>query len=301
MTQTALILGASGRFGRAAAEGFEQAGWQVKRFCRGRDNLAQAVAGVDVIVNGWNPAYPDWAAQVPQLHRQVIKAAETSGATVIVPGNVYVFGAKTPAPWSESSPHAAVNPLGRIRIEMEAAYRATSAQVIVLRAGDFLDTEASGNWFDAMITAKLDKGKFIYPGRADIPHAWAYLPDLAGAAVGLANRRAALPQFLDVPFAGYTLTGEEMLAAVNAHLRRPARLKQMSWLPLQLARPFWPMGRCLLEMRYLWDTPHSLNGDLLQQLLPAFQATPLEEALPHCLPETVRGPQSGNMRKRAMA
>ncbi|MEP2715112.1 sugar nucleotide-binding protein [Pseudophaeobacter sp.] len=304
MKQTALILGASGRFGRAAALAFEQAGWQLRRFKRGRDDLAQTTAGVDVIVNGWNPAYPDWAAQVPQLHRQVIRAAEASGATVILPGNVYVFGAETALPWSEESPHAAQNPLGRIRIEMEQAYRASSAQVILLRAGDFLDTEASGNWFDAMITAKLGKGKFTYPGRADIPHAWAFLPDLARAAVELAAIRDCLPRYLDVPFAGYTLTGQEILAEVNRHLQQPARLGQMSWLPLQLARPFWPLGRCLLEMRYLWNTPHHLSGELLHQLLPDFASTSLQVALPQCLPKAVlkhTAPRAGGKDIRAVA
>ncbi|KPD11698.1 epimerase [Phaeobacter sp. 11ANDIMAR09] len=296
MVQTVLILGASGRFGRASALAFERAGWQVKRFQRGQDDLARAAAGVDVIVNGWNPAYPDWASQVPGLHRQVIQAAEVSGATVILPGNVYVFGPQTPSPWSENSPHAAENPLGRIRIEMEAAYRDCKAQVILLRAGDFLDTEASGNWFDAMITAKLSKGLFVSPGRADIPHSWAYLPDLAQAAVGLAERRSELPPFLDLPFAGFTLSAQEMLAILNMHLRRPAKLKQMSWLPLQLARPFWPMGRCLLEMRYLWDTPHRLSHDLLQQLLPGFQATPPEKALLRCLPKALLKQQPGERR-----
>lgn len=301
MTQTALILGASGRFGRAAAKAFEQAGWQVERFRRGQDNLTQACAGVDVIVNGWNPLYPDWAAQVPRLHRQVIQAAEVADATIILPGNVYVFGPTTPAPWSQHSAHAAQNSLGRIRIEMEAAYRASSARVILLRAGDFLDTEASGNWFDAMITAKLSKGKFVYPGRWDIPHAWAYLPDVARAAVELAEKRADLPRFLDVPYTGYTLSGQELLAALNANLSRPARLSKMSWLPLQLARPFWPLGRCLLEMRYLWNTPHSLNGDLFHELLPRFQATPLAQALRHCLPQELLVSQPGTVRQDAIA
>ena len=287
MSYRILILGASGRFGRAAALAFERAGCQVDRFKRGRDNLAQAAQGAAVIVNGWNPPYPDWADQVPGLHRQVIAAAEASDATVIVPGNVYVYGAQTQIPWSQKSPHAAQNPLGRLRVEMEAAYRASHAQVIVLRAGDFLDTEASGNWFDAILTAKLAKGRFVYPGPADIPHAWAYLPDLARAAVGLAQMRVDLPRFLDVPFPGYTLTGQQMVAALNRQLATPAELRHMSWLPLQLARPFWPMGRCLLEMRYLWNTPHSLDGRLLRQLLPDFQMTPVETALAHCIPRQV--------------
>lgn len=302
MTQTALILGASGRFGRATAIAFEQAGWHVRRFHRGRDTLAQAASGVDVIVNGWNPAYPAWAAQVPKLHRQVIAAAEANGATVIVPGNVYVFGAETPSPWSETSAHAAQNPLGRIRVEMEAAYRASNARVILLRAGDFLDTEASGNWFDAILSAKLAKGKFVYPGRTDVSHTWAYLPDVARAAVELAMIRNSLPRYLDVPFAGYTLSAEALLAAINACLLQPAQLTRMSWLPLQLARPFWPLGRCLLEMRYLWDTPHRLQGDVLQNLLPEFRDTALEVALPNCLPKSLqKAKQATGWRQAAFA
>jgi hypothetical protein len=53
----------------------------------------------------------------------------------------------------------------------------------------------------------------------------------------------------------------------------------MSWLPLHLARPVWPMARCLVEMRYLWDTPHRLDGARLRALLPEFGVTPPETAL----------------------
>ena len=242
MTQTALILGATGRFGRACATAFAQAGWLVERFDRDRDDLMRAAQGVDVIVNGWNPQYPDWAAQVPGLHARVIEAARASGATVIVPGNVYVFGPNAPTPWGPHSPHLAQNPLGRIRVEMEAACRATDVRVILLRAGDFIDTTASGNWFDMVLTKGLAKGRFTYPGDPNIPHAWAYLPDLAQVAVDLAEQRSSLPEFCDVPFAGYTLTGHEMAAALNHVLARPVRFKQMSWLPMHLLRPVWPLA-----------------------------------------------------------
>ncbi|MGR3760930.1 epimerase [Roseobacteraceae bacterium NS-SX3] len=287
MTQTALILGASGRFGRACSHAFAAAGWQVVPFDRNRDSLTQAAKGADVIVNGWNPPYPDWAAQVPALHDQVIRAAGESGAAVVLPGNVYVFGPDTPAPWSQHSPHAARNPLGQIRIRLEAAYRASGVQTILLRAGDFLDTQASGNWFDAVMTAKLAKGRFTYPGNPDLPHAWAYLPDLARAAAALAERRSTLPVFADIPFPGYTLTGRDMLAAINRVTGREARLSRMAWWPLQLARPVWPMGRCLLEMRYLWELGHSLDGTLFRQLLPEFRDTPLAEAMTAALPSSL--------------
>ena len=189
MGETALILGASGRFGRNAADAFREAGWTAVPFLRGTDDLVTAAKGADVIVNGWNPPYPDWAVQVPGQTRQVIEAAKASGATVIIPGNVYVFGKDAPDVFGADTPHAARNGLGRIRAEMEAGYRASGVRTIVLRAGDFLDTRGSGNWFDLVMTKQVASGRFVYPGATDVPHAWAYLPDLARAAVQLAAMR----------------------------------------------------------------------------------------------------------------
>ncbi|MCE8006298.1 epimerase [Aestuariivita sp.] len=279
MTQTVLILGRTGRFGRNASDAFAAAGWTVRGFDRARDDLMQAARGVDVIVNGWNPPYPQWARVLPDLHARVRAAAKASDATVILPGNVYVFGPHTPIPWGAGSPHAATNPLGRLRIEMERAYEGEGVRTILLRAGDFLDTRTSGNWFDQIMITRLKKGRFTYPGNPDIPHAWAYLPDLTRAAEALARMRESLPRFADIPFLGYTLTGHKIAGMLSQITGQRVRLRRMNWLPLQVARPVWPLGRCLLEMRYLWDTPHSLDGTRFEGILPGFQRTEAEVAL----------------------
>lgn len=282
MTQTVLILGASGRFGRHTATAFAHAGWQVRRFRRDT-NLDAAARGADVIVNGWHPEYPDWAAVVPQLTARVIAAAKSSGATVLVPGNIYVYGADMPAKIGPGVPHLAQNPLGRIRRDMEDAFRTAGVPTILLRAGDFIDTEASGNWFDQVMATRIGKGRFSYPGRTDIPHAWAYLPDLAQAAVALAERRADLPRFADFAFAGYTLTGTDMAAVLSAAIGRDVTAKTMSWLPIHLARPFWSIAPYLLEMRYLWNTPHALDGSALSRVVPDLKTTPPVVAMRHAV------------------
>jgi len=279
MSRKVLILGASGRFGKHAAAAFRFAGWQVTPFRRGGDDLMQAASGQDVIVYGWNPAYPQWRATVPGQVASVIAAARAAGATIILPANVYVFGPDSPDIWSETTPHRAGNPLGTIRRNMETALRQSGVQTILLRSGDFLDTEASGNWFDGVLTKRLSRGRFTYPGRLDVPHAWAYLPDLARATVALAEMRDTLTRFEDIPFPGYTLTGQEMADGLARATGRDIAARPMSWWPLHLARPVWPLARHLLEMRYLWNKPHRLDGARLADLLPAFRATPLDTAL----------------------
>ena len=284
MTGTVLILGANGRFGRNAAQAFDAAGWTVRRYDRGRDDLARSARGADVIVNSWNPIYPDWSDQVPVQTRRVIDAAAETGATVLIPGNVYVFGQQTPAPWSGASPHLARNTLGRVRIEMEKAYAGSRVRTIVLRCGDFIDTTASGNWFDRVLIRRLEQGVFTYPGDPDIPHAWAYLPDVARAAVLLCEMRDRLAAFSDIPFGGYTLTGREIAAGLSRVTDTDIRLKRFSYVPVYAAMPFWRMARHLLETRYLWTTPHWLDSSAFETLMPEFRHTPVNQALASASP-----------------
>lgn len=280
MSKIALILGANGKFGRAAHNAFVGAGWHVRKFDRANDALKTAISGVDVVVNAWNPpSYGLWHKQLLSMHRQVMDAMQDSDATVIVPGNVYVFGQATPAPWGKDTAHKARNPLGKLRIDMEAAYKTSGIRTIILRGGDFLDTRASGNWFDMVMIKGLGKGKFTYPGDLDTVHSWAFLPDMARAAVMLAEQRDRLPRFADIPFPGYTLSGLEIAQTLSEILERPVRAKTMSWLPIQVLTPFVPMFRGLPEMRYLWNTSHRLDTSEFGHWLPGFEPTPVAAAL----------------------
>lgn len=287
MKKTVLILGASGRFGQRAQCSFSWAGWDVRRFDRKADSLPDAAWGADLIINAWHPAYPDWARDVPVLTQRVIETAKDTGATVLVPGNLYPYGNQMPELLSERTPHRATNPLGRIRIEMEQAYRDAGVRTILLRTGDFIDTRPSGNWFDQIITAKAAKGIITYPGNPDIPHSWAFLPDITDMAAVLAEDLGALDHFTEICMPGYTLTGHELAHAIAATTGRTQKLRRMSWLPIKLARPVWRLAAPLLEMRYLWDTPHQLTSHKLDDLLPGFPPTPLTQALEASLPEEI--------------
>lgn len=287
MTKTVLILGSHGGFGSNAASAFSWANWDVTCFDRATDTLPDAAWGADVIVNAWNPASSDWAKVIPELTRQIIDTAKDTGATVIIPGNIYGYGAGMPTELYETTPHHPTCSLGQVREDMEQAYRDAGVRTIILRAGDFIDTTASGNWYDKVITAKLSKGIVEYPGDLDAPHTWAFLHDLADVAVGLAEKAQELPPFLEVNFPGYTLTARELHHALEEVTERSLTLRKMAWWPLQVAKPFWAMAKPLLEMRYLWDTPHSIQSARFAELLPEFESTPLLEAITASLPSDI--------------
>ena len=118
MTQTVLILGGKGKIGAHAASAFWNAGWQVRMYDRGTD-MAQAAIGADVIVNGLNPPnYHNWDKLIPQITAQVIAAAQASGATVIIPGNVYNFEGLG-GEWSEHTPQRPTTRKGKIRAQKD--------------------------------------------------------------------------------------------------------------------------------------------------------------------------------------
>lgn len=285
MTQTVLILGATGRFGRHSAEAFAKAGWNVRKFNRSSDDMTQAAKGVDVIVNGLNPPnYHDWENILPQITRDVIAAAQASGATVILPGNVYHFGAKG-GEWSEKTPPKPNSRKGQLRLTAERAYAQSGVQTIVLRGGNAVDPDLQGCVMALVYMRDIAKGKVGLPGGADVRQALCYLPDWARAAVALAEMRTELAQFEDIPFPGHTVTARQLKSRLAQIMNRDLKFAKFPWWAMRMAAPFWELARELNEMRYLWDTDHSLSADRFNALIPDFEATPLDAVLRSVLPK----------------
>jgi len=306
----ALVLGANGRFGCAAAQAFAVAGWTVLAQVRGQpspllpaaavvlraalDDTAAVVAAADihrihVIVHAINPRYTRWEDEALPALEAGLALARRSGALFMLPGNVYNFGETMPAFLDEAVPQRPTTRKGEIRRRMEAriAERAKSEgfPACVIRAGDFFGA-GRGNWFDAAIVKSLRAGKLVYPGPLDRPHAWAYLPDLARAFVKVAGQ-ARHPSFATWHFEGHTLTGAALLDAVEAVAAQMGlaphsgfRRGGMPWTLIGAVGLVVPLWRELARMSYLWRVPHALDGRPLEALSgPALVATPLSIAL----------------------
>jgi len=290
MTETVLILGASGKIGRHSVPAFEDAGWRVRRFDRKKDDMARVAEGCAVIVNGLNPPnYHNWAETIPRITEQVIDAARRSGATVILPGNVYHFGDQGGV-WSERTPPRPVSRKGRIRLEMERRYADSGVQTIVLRAGNFIDPERRGCIMSEIYLRDIARNRVTLPGPADVRQAWCYLPDWARAAATLAEKRRDLSRFEDIPFPGHTLAAQDIKSALERITGRPLTYRRFPWRLFTVTSPFWELARELREMRYLWETDHALCEKRFRALLPAFEETPRDEILRAALPKTVQMP-----------
>ncbi|WP_367846701.1 sugar nucleotide-binding protein [Rhodoferax sp. WC2427] len=310
MQPTVLILGARGRFGLAAARAFADAGWRVLGLVRPgaqlppeaatdqriewlvvdlQDSAAvvRAAHGACVVVHALNPLYTRkaWKTQAQPMAEAAIGITRALGATLMFIGNVYNFGADMPALLAEDTPQRARTAMGQVRIAVEAQIRRSGVRAIVIRAGDFFGS-GTGTWFDQAMVKDIQKGKFVDPGRAGVAKAWAYLPDLARTFVEVALRRDALPPFEVFHFAGYSITGQHWLDAIDpvALAQRwvePGAALQYSRLPwpfIRIGALFSPTFAASLDLRYLWTTPHALDNRKLVALLGAEPHRPLVQA-----------------------
>jgi nucleoside-diphosphate-sugar epimerase len=315
MTNTVLVLGSRGRLGAALVTAFAAAGWRVIAQTRAQakppENLYppnvqwlpadmvnpaafSQLGEVDVVVHALNPTYTRWASEALPLLQSAINLSLQYQATLLFPGNVYNFGAGMPALLRETTQQQPTSVKGGIRIDMESlleqAATARGLRSIVIRAGDFFGC-GTGSWFDLLVAKGALRGRMGYAGPMGVGTAWAYVPDLAQTFVQVAQQRAQLHPFEVLHFAGYQLRREDW-----EQLMRTALL-QLGWLQrgqvMKVQAMPWPLIRALAwavpawreiaEMRYLWLTPHALDGSKLARLLGTVPHTPIDEAVQHAL------------------
>ena len=252
--------------------------------------LVKAAAGADVLFNGLNPIYSDWTDKVMILAKNVMAAAKANNATHLFIGNVYNYGKEITVGADENTPFHGTTEKGQQRMDMETLFereaKTSGIKTIILRAGDFYGTDKGGTWFDQMITTKLRKGVFTWPGKTNIPHAFAYIPDLADTFIALAERHVELGTWSTFNFAGHTLTGEQVKAICEKIVGRPLKSASAPWMIIRVIGIFQPIMSELAKMSYLWFTPHSLSGRKLEAFLGSVQSTPPADAIRQTLLDT---------------
>jgi nucleoside-diphosphate-sugar epimerase len=300
----ALVIGATGGIGGATAAGLVAEGWRVRAMNRnpdaarvGREDLewvkgdalveadvVAAAKGASLIVHGANPpGYRNWAGlQLPMLSA-TIAAARASGARIVFPGTVYNYGPDAFPSLNEASPQNPRSRKGAIRVRMEQALRQAAdggVKVLIVRAGDFFGPKPGNNWLSqGLVKPGRPITAVSYPGPLAIPHAWAYLPDVAETMVRLATNGEGLSDFETFHMQGQTLTGEALVGALSEAAGRRLAVHRLPWIAIKAMAPFNETMREMLEMRYLWDEPVLLDNARLVARLGAEPRTPIAEAL----------------------
>jgi len=308
-TRTALVLGATGGIGGEVALALLQRGWGVcglnrepeRAACRAphlaavqwiagdamqRHDVMAAADAADVIVHGVNPpGYRNWRELALPMLENSIAAAKASGARLVFPGTVYNFGPDASPNLSEHSPQNPLTRKGKIRVEMEKRLAAASrdgVRTLIVRAGDFFGPRTGNSWFaQGLIKPGRPVKSILYPGRPDVGHAWAYLPDVATTIVQLLEREGDLAEFDVFHFGGHWFeAGIAMAHAVQRVVGEPRpRIRRFPWALAYVLSPFVTVFREMLELRYLWQRPVRLDNAKLVAFLGTEPHTPIDAAV----------------------
>ena len=317
-----LVVGAQGGLGAAVSGAFVAAGWQVRALARrlpagtpsmpvsnslddtkGQDwahpglhwwqgdamdaaGVLRAARGASCVVHAVNPPnYQHWRQWGLPMLTNSMQAAQSVGARLLFPGNVYNFGPDAGALVDEHSPQHPLTRKGQVRVEMEAMLAQAAEQglrALVVRAGDFFGGEGHSSWFNNfMVKAGRRPRRVWFPGQAQVGHSWVYLPDLAQVFVQLMAHAEDFGAMETFHVEGHWLADNwQMVEALREALGAPdLPVHRLPWLAMHMLQGFAPVLREVLEMKYLWQHPLRLDNRKLLGVLGREPRTPLVVAL----------------------
>ncbi|HXZ15599.1 MAG TPA: NAD-dependent epimerase/dehydratase family protein [Roseiarcus sp.] len=249
-----------------------------------KDAVVQTAAlGEQFVVAIGFPYQSDvWREVWPKAIANFVAACEASGARMVFLDNLYMYGPQT-APLVETMPFTTFGRKPAVRaaatrLWMEAS-AAGRARIAALRAPDFYGPGVGLSYLGDASIGAMAKGKAAwFFGSPDIPHDYAYVPDIGRAATTLlAAPDTAYGQAWHVPCAPIRTTREILRLAADA---LGVRLK-LNVLPEALIGPlgfFVPFLRERKEMGFTFDRPYHVDSTKFAK---AFWSdpTPFEEGV----------------------
>jgi nucleoside-diphosphate-sugar epimerase len=222
--------------------------------------VAEATRGAAAVYDCVNPNYDQWPALLPPMRRGMLAGLAKSGSKLVQLDNLYMYGAPQ-GPMTEDAPVAPVSRKGELRTrlaeETMAASRRGDLRVAVARASDFYGPEfVRASIFGFPFFERVLAGKGAYAlGDPDMPHSYAYGPDVARGMIRLAEAGDdVLGQVWHLPQAP-TLSTRATMALMADALSVELRVQRVpDWL-LRTMGLFNSVLREVVEMTYQWKAP----------------------------------------------
>ena len=244
---------------------------------------ALADAGQIVVAVGFPYFAEVWRAMWPKAMANLLAACKAGGARMVFADNLYMYGPQT-KPLREDMPLTSLGAKPAVRAEITRQWMAASAagevRVAALRAPDFYGPFAGMSHigdpgFGALAADK--RMTLIMP--PDTPHEFAYVPDIARAAVTLLDAPDdAFGQAWHVPSAP-TRTARQILALGAQALGAAPRISSLPLWALPALGLAVPALREFAEMRFLLDRPYHVDASKFAARFWS-DATPFEVGAP---------------------
>jgi nucleoside-diphosphate-sugar epimerase len=267
-----------------------------------RTKLADLAKGAEVIYNCTNPDYTRWAELWPPLAESHLFAAEASGATLAIMGNLYGYG-PVDEPMTEDLPLAPNTVKGRVRADMWhaalAAHRAGRIRVTEVRGSDYIGPGGRSMLTELVLPALLAGKKTVrVPAALDAPHSFTYTRDAARTLLTLGRDERAWGRAWHVPTAPPLSIRELVNRAVAILGRGEVKLRRVPGWQVGLAKLVSRDIRAFSEMSYQFDRPFVVDSSRVRATF-GIEATPIEEALRAALNAGTPGAAGAAARRQA--
>ena len=275
-----VVLGA-GPVGQALAQQLVDAGRSVRVATRSGNAVAppgvdviaadisdmtgatKACEGASVVYSCVGLGYGGWPTRWPPMMAGMLSGAEAAGARFVFMDNCYMYG-PVDQPMREDMPltdygnkHATRSRLTRM---WQAAHNEGRVEAAAVRASDFygpgVTQAALGDSGFGRITAGKSAQVF---GDPDLPHSFAYVPDVARALISVADADDAMGQAWNVPNAP-DRTVRETLSLFAEKAERSLKVQAMPKWMFPLVGLINSDVRELKEMLYQWERPFRVDS-----------------------------------------
>jgi nucleoside-diphosphate-sugar epimerase len=247
---------------------------------------AEAARGAAVVYHCMNPAYStrEWERLVPRYMENLIAAARTANARLVVLDNLYMLGRTSGKPMNEDTPMNPCSRKGEIRARAARllfdAHRRGDVRATTARASDFYGPGGRLTHFGDVFWKPALAGKpaqmLIDP---DAVHTYHYIPDvvegLATLGLSAADDVEGRAWMLPCAPAG---TGRELVARFSRAFGSEIRLARLPALMRHIAGAFMPILREIEEMMYQWQEPFIVDDRRFRERFGVSPADPATAA-----------------------
>jgi nucleoside-diphosphate-sugar epimerase len=242
--------------------------------------LSRLSEGAVAIYNCANPPYHAWPTDWPPLAASMLAAAESSGAPLVITGNLYVYG-PVDRPMTPDLPLAAPTVKGRVRVKLWedalAAYRAGRISgVTEVRASDFISPRNSVLEF---ALPALKAGRTVrLPGPLDMPHTFTYTGDVARALIALGRDERAWGRAWHVPSPAPVTMREIVRRTARVGGFAEPTVRSIPGPVMYASGWFNKFAKEMREMSYQFERPFILDSSETEAVF-GLRPTDLDEAL----------------------
>lgn len=303
-----LVTGANGGLGRNVVEAASKRGHAVRALVRDAsrappiegvewisadaNDVAQVTSAArdcDALFHLVNVRFTaDWVRSTAALLDVAIAACRATGARLVFPGNVWIYGRGVGAPVGEDAQPAPCSTKGRARLDKERKLRSSGVRFVIIRLPEFYGPHVQT--LTGPPLAAIARGTTAtWFGPPDVPVELVYMPDAAAALVEI-GLGAADGDVFHLP--GVETTTPRRFLSLATEISGRGSLRFVPAWVVRAAALVHGRAREFADILHLWTDPVLLDGTKVRSRYPDLPTTSYRSGLAETLAWLRRNPDA---------